>query len=844
MTEFRPESLLGSADYDEINVFDVLGLFLKHRWEILLCIALGLMSGFIYNLYATKIYHAKSSVVIQMFYRTGVIREKEAKVDDHITTMFDFNTKVSMIRSFPTGVELTRRLIDRGYFKERLEAMNFATRPAEQQEMIIQRMARGVIGGVNVDVPRMTNIVEMIYTSSDPLLARDAVNILAEIVVEQHRQQQLMIIEEKASILNTQLEDARKRLEEAEAKLYQYRLEHDIFETYLDKQSLAGQRTDMIRQLNNIKDDRKAVESSLVQLESILKKNDFTKYTPVITADITITNLNQDLVVTEVKYNELLLSYDYKHPEVIKYRERVRMLKQKMTEELIKTRTRFEFNLNVLKAREELIQGMLDEIEEAGVLSTEKDIDYVVLDREATSARDHYRTLLAAVKEISINSNEILDNVVYVYERAITPRAPIKPKKSLNMLIALFAGIFLGTAYVVAREFLDQTIKGPDDIKKTTNLPVLSTVPLFVNRPEESQTSPIMVSIRPKSLFSESITALRTHLNIKLPQDKPTAILVTSSAPREGKSLISANLATSMALDGKKTILIDADLHRPSIHKLFGQERGLGLYDLVVEALNPQWADVDSTQMSFGDMLHMIRLKQWSGTMKIQWDGLPDPLTIAYKDGMAAASNIDSWKDKYAQPSGFPRPQNPSYTLDETEVMDMEGSPDSGRNALKFIGQYPRLIRSSYFGEQAIRNYVKESDVKNLHILTAGSSTKNPGEILGSDQMKMLIGLLKEQYHRVVVDTPPAWPLSDVSLLSPSLDGVLWICRAGEIPKNVFQRTVNQIQQIQTNIIGVVINALDLSSSRYYGYSSYYHYYRYSYYHYYSSYGEDGQKNK
>jgi Mrp family chromosome partitioning ATPase len=102
--------------------------------------------------------------------------------------------------------------------------------------------------------------------------------------------------------------------------------------------------------------------------------------------------------------------------------------------------------------------------------------------------------------------------------------------------------------------------------------------------------------------------------------------------------------------------------------------------------------------------------------------------------------------------------------------------------------------------------------------------------------MKILLKLLRERFDRIIIDAPPAWPLADVSVISPLADWVLWICRSGEIPKGMFQHTVQQIQRVQPNIIGVVMNAVDLHRDRYYyyGYPNYYYssrYYRYRYHH-------------
>jgi len=842
MSEYNPDQHFEAEEYqEEINPWEIIGLLLKHRWEIALIVALSVLAGFLWNLYATEIYSAKSSVVIKFNQPYNVMKDKETVIPDRIQ-FFDFHTKLNMITSEPLAVDLVKRLIDRGYFRNRLEKSNFDEMSPEEKENLIRSIAKGIARSVKVKNPEKTNLAIISFESPNPNLARDVVNILAEIAVEYNRNEQLLMSRDSAIILDEQLEDSRKRLEEAEAKLYSYRIKNDIFEVHLDQQAIQTRRSDLLRRLTDLSDQRRQMESSIEEISKIMERKDFTKYTPVV-SNMTLHNLNERLVGAEVEYRELLLTYGHKHPQVEKVANKISILRNKFEQELTKSKTKLEFQLSVIKSRLSVQEDLLAKLEESAVYGTEKDIDYVILEREANAARNHYRSMLAAVKEVSVNSSNLMNNLIYIHEKAITPTHPIKPRKSLNLMIALFFGVTLGLGFAVARELLDQTIQSPEDVKKVSNLDVLSTVPLFSRRNEESgEAHPLLVVNRPKSLFAESITSLRTHLNIRLPQERPLALLVTSSAPREGKSLISANLALSMAQDGKKTLLLDADLHRPSLHKFFTDTRSEGLFDCIVQALNPMWSDIDPSELSFGDIHHLIKLKQWTGTLRIQWDSLPRPLTISYREGAPSGSNIESWRTEYIKPSGFPPPQTPRFELDESELEDLDTPGETGKTAHEFIKQYPRLIRSHYFSRHVSETYIINTEHKNLHMMTAGSNPKNPSEILGSEQMRILLQLLKERYDRIIIDTPPAWPLSDVGIMAPLADGVLWICRAGEIPKKVFQRSLHHVQTVQPVVLGVVINAIDVHGDKYYGYSSYYRYYRYSYYHYYSNYMDDEEK--
>lgn len=838
--------------FEEFDIWIYLEPIIKNIWTIALIVAGLLLMGILYNLYATPIFRAKSSVIIRQNVRTNLIKDR-AVAQPNLIRKSDFRTKVKVIKSSPLVKILAERMVDRDYFSDMFEGADYDEMDPElRDEFIFDKLTKLLMGKININNPEGTNIVEIFFQSSDPVLAKDLVNLMAGIVVEYNQKEQMIILNNSQSYLIQEIAQARKDLEETESKLYAYRVKNNIFVTNYDKDLMANRRLDLTTKLIVLKEKHEELDSKIRQLKSLRQRMDYTKYSPVLPNNQNLVNLNRDMVSAEVTCDLLLITYDEKHPEVIKAKQVIQTLRKKLDQELMKAQTSLDFDLNVVISREKFLDKELTEIKNSAVSSTEKDIDYAVLDREAQATRETYETLLAAIKEIRINTNDMLNNVIYVHERSTVPYKPIKPRVALNLMACLVLGFGMGISFAFGKEYMDQTIRTPDDVAKAVELPVLSTVPLFSSSSSRSKDKdkgkakekmddtelPLLVMNRPKSLFSEGITSLRTHLNVKMPQDKPIALLITSSAPREGKSVIASNLGLSFAIDGKKTLIIDADMHRPSIHKMFGEQRQRGLYDIIVEALNPQWSELNMDTMNFGDIRHLIRLKQWSGIVNLKWDSLPSPLAITFREGSPIGSNITSWQEKYSQPSGFPPPKDTLFSLNEFEITDLTNKENSGEKALDFIKQYPRLNESSYFTKIIFDHYIRKTGHENLHVLTAGANAKNTNEILGSDHMRIMLQILMETYDRILIDSPPSWPLSDVSVLSPHIDGVLWVCRAGEIPKTVFTKHVQHIQAVQPNIIGVIINAVDLHRDRlyYYGYSSYYYYNRYYKSKYYSEY--------
>jgi len=836
MLEKEPEAISFSPDSEWVDPLVIIEPLLNHRWAVGLIALSAFLLSILYSFYATPIYEAKSSLIIRQNVSENVLQEKETPKPGWVEPRNELNTTARIVTSQTLLRELVKQLIDRGYLKKDLQKLDYPNLPAEKKAQVVQALATRLLKDIKTTNPKETSIIEITYQSEDPALTRDVVNGLAEQVVEYHRTERMLFSKDSLAYLNEQLEEARKHVEAAETKLYEYRQQHNIFEADRDKELIAERRSRVEEKLAEIQGQRAGLESKISQFEDLLRRQDYLKYTLLMPENPILMDLKEELVKTEVDYRKLQIKYGDKHPEVEKDGWEIGILRQKFDQELKSMLIQLNFNLNVIKSQETFWRNRLAETEKSAVNSTKKDIELVVLDRDANSAREAYRTLLAAVKEVTVNTSSAGNNVIYVHEKSLLPKDPVRPKMSLNAVVGLVLGIMLGGAYAYGREYLDQTIRHAEDVRKAVNLSVLCTIPLDsakINQnhaktdPAETKQRLLLVSKRPKSLFSESIFALRSQLSIKLPQDSPKIILVTSCAPQEGKSLIASNLALSFAMNGQKTLILDADLHHPVVHKIFNLEKNqAGLYDLIVDALTPPWSALNLKSLSLSDIQHLIQRKQWSGTLRIAWNSLPLELDISYQEGRPAGSNFKVWKEAAGHPHRFPSPKDLSWSLDPSAIAHLDSPQDSTAQALDFIRQYPSLDRSAYFADLVLRKYIQTTEHKNLHALTAGNNPKNPSEILGSEQMRFLIKLLKERYDRIILDTPPARPLSDVSLLAPFIDYVLWICRAGEIHRNNFVRSVQQIQQVQPNILGVVINAVDLQRDRYY----YYGYYGYPYY--------------
>jgi capsular exopolysaccharide synthesis family protein len=340
-----------------------------------------------------------------------------------------------------------------------------------------------------------------------------------------------------------------------------------------------------------------------------------------------------------------------------------------------------------------------------------------VLQREAESAKEVYDLLVRRFKETTLTEDMKTVNVRIV-DKAEVPSHPIKPKKSMNMLLALVLGITAGAGLVFFAEYLDNSLKTPDDVARFLHMPYLGMIPA-VEGVETNSRSEVFVHREPKSVASESIRGLRSNLLFSKADHMPQVILMTSAVPKEGKTFVAVNLAVAMAQAGCKTLFIGSDMRRPRSHKILNVANGAGLSNI---------------------------LSGVSGT------------------------------------------------------------------------------------EAVIRN----TDIPNLDIITAGPVPPNPSELLGSKRMSELIGTLRERYEHIVIDTPPSTAVTDAAIMAQHVDGVVVITKAFSTPKELVRSAIEGLQKINAKIFGVVLNSVDMSKEGSY-------YYQYAYYYYY---GEDGKKKR
>lgn len=421
---------------------------------------------------------------------------------------------------------------------------------------------------------------------------------------------------------------------------------------------------------------------------------------PRFEPDSTLAELVNQLNTADQHYTSLALDLGPEHPDIKRVREQQDELNNKIDARVGGIMKALETQLATAKAR-------LDSMDEAVENAQKIDQEKVTKSRpyfdkkKALSLEEDVRSLL--IRKINIEKIDLsLPKIsqVEIIETATPGMKPVRPNKTLNIILGVVIGLIVGVGLAFFIEYLDTSVKTIDDVERLLQAPVLGVIPQNVG---------YLIEEGAESPHAEAYRVLRTNLLFARKDDKLNSVAVVSAGAGEGKSTTVVNLATVFAQSGQRVIIVDSDLRRPTLHKIMRVTNNLGLTNYL--------------------------LKQNTLTEVIQTTALP--------------------------------------TLD---------------------------------------------------FLASGKLPSSSLGILSSSQMKELIGELKQRYDFVFFDSPPIMGVSDASILASEVDVTVQVIQYRRYPQPMNIRAKQLIEKVGGNLIGIVLNNINMSQDEsYYYYSGYYH---------------------
>jgi capsular exopolysaccharide synthesis family protein len=454
------------------------------------------------------------------------------------------------------------------------------------------------LGSLSVKRVPNSRLMDVSFESTDPELASRIVNAHLATYVEQNYRSKYESTTQASTWLADQLSDFKVKVQKSEDARISYERQNQIW-TLDDKQNMTTQRLgDINRQFTDAQSERMKKES----LYEFAKAGNLDAV-PQVQSNTALTDLLKKRTEATAEYTDALAQYGPNFPKVQRLKSQLKDMDQNIEKEKQKVLDVLESDYREARQRETLMSKALDQAKAETNQMAEKLVEYNILKREAEANKALYEGLMTKMKETAISAGLRSSNIRIV-DPAMIPASPARPAKARNVMLAFLVGLIGGVGLALLREYLDNTVKTPDDIETLARLPSLAVVPQFAgsNGSRRRGMLPglasnghekrieLVAQHLPKSQMSEAFRALRTSILLSQADHPPQVILVTSALPREGKTTAAANLAVTLAQLGDSTVLVDADLRKPGIGRLLnlgtGKYAGLSSYLAGVSSLD------------------------------------------------------------------------------------------------------------------------------------------------------------------------------------------------------------------------------------------------------------------
>ncbi len=431
------------------------------------------------------------------------------------------------------------------------------------------------LGGVIITPYARTRLVDVVFQHTDPEFAAVAANALAEEYTQQNLDQRLSNNQKELTFVNEQLEAATLKVKEGEQALQRYR-EVNNAQSLDDRQNIVVARlTSLSQAVTEKRTERQQKETLYNQVRGADPTTDAADTFPLIGNNPSVVGAQSQLAGLKAEQISLAQTYGPDAPKMREVDSKIEAAARLLVAERRKVIDSAKNDYEAAVAQERNFGSDLDRANSANVDLDRKSGDYRILQRDLDSQRQIFQSLLDRQKQLSVVANSRANNVRLV-DRAEPKHAPISPNPRRDWLTAILAGLTLAFGLAFGIEYLDDTIKTPEDITKRLKLPLLGLVPAL-----RGDRVPVLTETVPHD-FGEAFRSLRTSLVFTSGGESTRVVAVTSTQPLEGKTTTACNLALALALGGSRVLLIDADMRRPGLHKTMGLQNGAGLSHLLV----------------------------------------------------------------------------------------------------------------------------------------------------------------------------------------------------------------------------------------------------------------------
>jgi polysaccharide biosynthesis transport protein len=583
-----------------------------------------------------------------------------------------FNTQLNVLHSRSLGERVVKKLKldDRPPFKDHRDAAGLFT------------------SHVQIEPVPETFVVEVRVTHQDPKEAALWANTLADLYIDYSLEGQVEAARRAYRWVTERLAETQSNMQDAQDKLLKSYQGQDLFVPEGSVSAITTSITKLNEDQVQTQARKITLQAELSEFAVMRQRGRDLDAVPQVATDATVLDLNGKLQSLVLDVSRLKEKYKEAHPEVQKIQVQIDLLRKAKATRIQQIEDGLRAEFRQLERREAELKGAIESQKGQAVDQSRKLTELDSLKKQADSATGLYTVLLQKLNETNIAAS-LQNNNVRLLDRAIVPTSPFWPDRNKLSLVGLLLGLVLGAAYVLLRDYFGNAIKDAEDVERFLHIDLLAAVPKQIK-----ENAP---------LATEAYQTLRTALLFARKSDRGQILLVSGTAPGEGKTTTVVNLAKLLAVSGESTVVVDCDLRRANLHNRLSVAREPGLTDFFVK-------------------------------------------------------------------------------------------------------------------QSDLKDLIQPTKIKNLFVLTAGPLPPNPPAILARESVADFLEQLRRQFRWVIVDSPPLASVTDALLLARHADMTVLVVQHDKVDKKVIKRSLGALRKVTDNVLGAVLNAVDVKTRGHYYY--------------------------
>jgi polysaccharide biosynthesis transport protein len=600
---------LASIEEESLDLRRITATLRRRKIMIAAMAAIGTMLSAFYVSGLTPLYKAESIVVVEPERKKVVNIDQVAQNinPDWLTPV----TEAAIIRSRDTALEVVERLdlvnhpafnaalrppqpgtleIGKAWLARGLTLVGIETEFAAKREPAAalaparslepEHLVGAFLGGLESIPVERSRLIKIVYTSTDPALAADAANAVAELYIEGQKKAKGQATTEANSWLDQRVREVHEQVIRAQQKRDEFRRQAGIIQ--LGDLSINAEQLAVVNsRLLEARTVRQQAEARYAQVAKLTRSGAALESVPEVLSSALIQNLRLQEIEAGRKIAELQTQFRDGHPKMVLAKAELADARAKLQSEVEKIASQLQHEVDLARSTEATLQAEVQRLQQQMEEQNDAKVTLDLLESELQASKQLYETLLARYKETEVQDSTVQRQDARIISTALPPGGPFYPQKKLLVGVAFAASLVIGVVLAIAIELLDYGFRSLSQIEALTGLPTLGMVPLIVRKEVNRRPHQLAVA-KPGSVYGEAVRTLRTALILSDSERPPRTIVVTSSVPNEGKTSTALSIACQSAKSGQRCIILDCDLRQSSVHVHCDLPNRVGLADYLV----------------------------------------------------------------------------------------------------------------------------------------------------------------------------------------------------------------------------------------------------------------------